>query len=265
MRRVPTLLSVDATVWDWHAMGIWRKVRPYSHALLAPSIALERRSLKAAARVLALTPWARDSARAQCPEADVVVHHPGVDLDVFSPGPSRERERPRVLFVGGRFAEKGGHDLLAALGPLAGRTIDLDLVTQDPVDAREGVKVHRIAADDRNALVDLYRQADVFCLPTHGDAAPWALLEAMACGVPVVATSIGGIPDLLDGSAGVLVLRGDPAGLRAAVQSLLSDDTRRAELGRIGRAHCEQSYDARVQTARLVEIMRQATRLPEAR
>jgi starch synthase len=265
MRRVPTLLSLDATVWDWHAMGIWRKVRPYSHALLAPSMALERRSLRAAARVLALTDWARDSARAQCPEANVAVHHPGVDLDAFSPGPARERERPRVLFVGGRFAEKGGDDLLAALGPLAGRTVDLDLVTQDRVDARDGVKVHRIAADDRNALVDLYRQADVFCLPTHGDAAPWALLEAMACAVPVVATSIGGIPDLLGESAGVLVGGGDPAGLRAAVQSLLSDDTRRTELGRIGRARCEQSYDARVQTARLVEIMRQVTRPPEAR
>jgi glycosyltransferase involved in cell wall biosynthesis len=169
-----------------------------------------------------------------------------------------------VLFVGGRFAEKGGDDLLAALGPLAGRTIDLDLVTQDRVDAREGVTVHRIAADDRDALVDLYRQADVFCLPTHGDAAPWALLEAMACAVPVVATSIGGIPDLLGGSAGVLVRGGDPAGLRAAVLSLLADDTRRAELGRIGRARCEQCYDARVQTARLVEIMRQVTRPPEA-
>jgi glycosyltransferase involved in cell wall biosynthesis len=259
MRRVPTLLSIDATVWDWHAMEIWRDVRPYSRALLAPSIMLECRSLEAAARVLAFTPWTKARVEAHCPGANVVVHHPGIDLEVFSPGPSTNGARPRVLFVGGRFAEKGGDDLLAALGPLAGRTLDLDLVTQDRVEARAGVNVHRIAADDRRALIELYRHADVFCLPTHGDAAPWAVLEAMACSVPVIATPIGGIPDLLDGgAAGLLVERGDPAGVREAVQTLLADQTRRLELGRIGRAQCEQRYDARAQAARLVEIMREA-------
>ena len=48
MRRIPTLLSLDATVWQWHEMGIWRDVRPYSKAVVAPSLALEKRALESA-------------------------------------------------------------------------------------------------------------------------------------------------------------------------------------------------------------------------
>lgn len=259
MHRVPTFVSIDATVWDWHSMEIWRRVRAYSRTALAPSIALERRSLRAAWRTLAFTNWAKRRVEQECPEAHVVVHHPGIDLDVFSPGRSEPRVRPRVLFVGGRFAEKGGNDLVEALGPLAGRTLDVDVVTQDAVNPPVGIDVHRIQPRDRKKLVELYRRADVFCLPTQGDAAPWALLEAMACGVPVIATPVGGIPDLLDGGrAGLLVEAGKPADLRAAVEALLADKARRAELSTRARAHCERHFNGRTQAAVLLELIHEA-------
>ena len=210
MRRVPTLLSLDATVWDWHSMGIWSRPGRHSRALIAPSLALERRAVAAAARVLAFTRWAREGAERCCPGARVVEHHPGVDLQTFRPAPRVDGALPRVLFVGGRFAEKGGNDLLTALGPDAGRDLELDIVTQGPVAPWPGVRVHRLGATDPE-LYELYRRADVFCLPTYGDAVPLSVVEAMASGAAVVSTAVGAIGDLLDGGrVGRLIPAGNP-------------------------------------------------------
>jgi glycosyltransferase involved in cell wall biosynthesis len=255
-RAVPTALSVDVTVDDWWGMPAWRPPHRHGHAAIQPSLVLERRALQRAALVLAWTGWARRGVERAAPRARVVEHHPGLDLDRYRPAARRPRDRPRILFVGGRFEQKGGADLLAALGDRLGRDVDLDLVTPADVAERPGVRVHRLGPTDPE-LLDLQQQADVLCLPTHGDAAPWVVLEALACGTPVVATDVGGIPDLLDdGRAGVLVPRGDRRALGAALHALLEDAERRAELAAAGRRRCEERYDANRQSARLVDLLR---------
>ena len=264
MRRVPVVLSLDTTVVDWWAMPAWRPAESYASMMIAPSRALERHALERAALTLAWTDWARRGAEREAPRARVINHHPGIDLKRYRPAPRRPRERPRVLFVGGRFAEKGGDDLLAALGEDLGRTVDLDLVTPAPVPERPGVRVHRLAASDPELLV-LHQQADVLCLPTQGDACPWAVLEAMACGTPVISTRIGGIPDLLDGDrAGVLVPYGDPRSLGEAVRDLLGDEPRRTMLAGRARERCEQRYDARRQFSRLTGYLGDITHTARA-
>jgi glycosyltransferase involved in cell wall biosynthesis len=260
MRKLPVVLSLDATVDDWWGMPAWPLPQSYARVTIAPSSALERRTLARAALVLAWTDWARRAVERQAPRARVVEHHPGLDLRRYQPATRRERERPRVLFVGGRFAEKGGEDLLTALGDELGREVDLDLVTPAAVEERPGVRVHRLAPSDPR-LLDLQQQADVFCLPTYGDTNPWVLLEAMASGTPVLSTRVGGIPDLLDqGRAGVLASHGDPRGLREALSALISDPDRRAQLAARGRLRCEQRYDARRQFTRLLERLEQVKR-----
>jgi glycosyltransferase involved in cell wall biosynthesis len=260
MRRVPTVLSLDATVWDWHAMGIWSRPGRHSRLLLAPSLALERRAVATAACVLAFTRWARDGVERCCPDARVVEHHPGIDLETFRPAPRVGGGLPRVLFVGGRFAEKGGHDLLAALGPLAGRDLELDIVTPAQVAPRPGVRVHRLGATDPE-LVELYRRADVFCLPTYGDAVPLSVVEAMASGAAVVAAGVGGIGDLLDGGrVGRLISAGNRRALREAVLALLGDEPARVALTAAARARCEAHYDAAVQVRRLAGLMCEVAR-----
>ncbi len=162
-----------------------------------------------------------------------------------------------MLFIGGRFADKGGADLLEALGDSLGQELELDIVTQDPVAARPGVRVHRLAPSDPQ-LLDLQQQADVLCLPTYADTNPWALLEAMACATPVVSTRVGGIPELLDdGRAGVLVEHGNPRLLGEALRELLANPQRRLELAGQARQRCEDRYDARRQFARLAERLRE--------
>lgn len=264
MRRVPVALSVDTTIRDWRGMPAWRADR--SGPSLPPAVALERRAFHNAALVLAWTEWARAAVEAAAPRTRVVEHHPGIDLERYTPAPRRERPRPRVLFVGGRFAEKGGHTLLAALGERLGRELDLDLVTPSAnIPQRPGVRVHHLAPSSPQ-LLDLQQQADLFCLPTRGDAAPWAVLEAMACGTPVVSTRVGGIPGMLDhGRAGVLLEPGDEHALGEAVFSLLGDRERRAALAARARALCEERYDARRQFERLAGHLAEATAGHQAR
>jgi len=256
MSSLPIVLSLDATVRGWWAMPAWQLSERYASILIAPSSALERRALRRSALVLAWTRWARESVEREAPGTSVVEHHPGLDLTRYRPAAHRERERPRVLFVGGRFIEKGGEDLLAALGEELGSGVDLDVVTPAPVDRRPGVRVHRLAPTDPQ-LLDLLQQADLLCLPTYGDACPWVLLEAMACGTPVVSTRVGGIPDMLDGGrAGVLTDYGDVRALRATLTSLLADEQQLGRLRGEARAWCEQRYDAGRQFARLAEHLR---------
>jgi alpha-maltose-1-phosphate synthase len=259
MRSVPVALSVDTTALDWWSMPAWAEQRREHRAItIAPSRALERRAFVRAAVTLAWTAWTRRSVESLAPQAHVVEHHPGIDLDHYRPAPRRPRERPRVLFVGGRFLAKGGEDLLAALGERLGSEVEVDLVTPEPVPERPGVRVHRLGPSDPQ-LLDLQQQADLMCLPTLADAVPWAVLEAMACGTPVLSTRIGGIPDLLDdGRAGLLVQAGDPRELREGLQSLLDDAQARSALAERARERCKQRYDARRQLPRLIEHLREA-------
>jgi glycosyltransferase involved in cell wall biosynthesis len=255
MRRVPVAVSVDVTLGDWAAMPAQRRTGVVATAELAPARAAERRAFRRAALVLAWTPWVRDAVLALEPAADVVVHHPGLDLEAFHPAPRRPRALPRILFVGGRFEDKGGEDLLAALGDDLGRTVEVDVVTPADVAPRPGLRVHRLGPGDAE-LMDLRRQADIFALPSGADAVPWAVLEAMACGVPVVASTVGAIGDLVGGDeAGVLVPYGDRRALGEALRGLLADAPRRAALGAAGRARCETRYDAAVQTPALIELL----------
>jgi glycosyltransferase involved in cell wall biosynthesis len=264
MRRLPTALSVDATVEGWWAMPAWRRSRRVARLELLPSRVAERRIFRTAALVLAWTEWARRAVAAAQPSARVVEHHPGIDLARFHPAPRRDRARPRVLFVGGRFEDKGGADLLDAIGAELGASVELDVVTPADVPERAGLRVHRLGPDDP-ALMDLRQQADVLCLPSRADAAPWAVLEAMACGTPVVGSSVGGIPDLLGhGEAGVIVAPGDPRSLGAALRSLLGDPPRRHALGDAARRRCEARYDAVRQTRELLALLTALTGAPAA-
>src|SRR5215217_6516476 len=183
---------------------------------------LERRSLEAAPLAIAWTEHVRDMLLGLVPAARVETLHPGLDTHLFSP--RAEARRPgvlRILFVGGRFTAKGGPALLAAAARLR-RPVEVHVVTTDRVRPHPIMTIHR-ARPGTTHLADLFRDADLFCLPTTWDAVPWAILEAQASGLPVVSTSVGSIPELV-GEAGRVVPPHNLEALRAALADLVEDD-----------------------------------------
>jgi glycosyltransferase involved in cell wall biosynthesis len=257
----PVVLSADAEIWDWRRMGIWQAVRPWSRLAMVTSLRAQRRALETASAIVAWTDWTATAMRAVAPGAEVRIQHPGLDLEHFRPAQRTPREVPRILFVGARFARKGGLDLIDAVRPLlTERRAELDVVSPDDIPAGPGIRVHRLSGGDPQ-LLRLFQQADCFCLPSYGDAAPWVVLEAMACGTPVIGTRVGAVAEFLgDGAAGILVTPGDVGELHDAVTSLVADAPRREALGDAARERCIARYDARTNTRALAHLMRSIAR-----
>ena len=106
-----------------------------------------------------------------------------------------------------------------------------------------------------------YRLADVLALPSLRDGMPNALLEGMACARAIVASNVGGMPDVVrDGENGVLVPPGDANALADAILSLLADPSRRARLGRAARATVESDFTPERELQRNLEIYRSVMR-----
>ncbi len=196
----------------------------------------------------------------------------GVDTGAFSPDRSRRRiwrerlgivdDAALVLGVGRMATKKGFHVLLEALPALFARHPAAHVVLAGGGDRLAEFRaasrpwsdrVHFPGSVLRDTLPDLYRAADVFVLPAVHDAQgnvdglPNVILEAMASGLPVVASGISGIPLAVEpGRSGLLVEENAPSALAAALDALLADAPRRRAMGERGRAKtvAELTWDA---------------------
>jgi colanic acid/amylovoran biosynthesis glycosyltransferase len=118
-------------------------------------------------------------------------------------------------------------------------------------------------AQPAGAVQKLMAQAHLFVLPSvnlQGDeeGTPVTLMEAQACGIPVVATRTGGIPEVVrDGISGFLVADRDAEALAGRLKFLIEHSEQWPEMGRQGRSHVEQQYDIRKLNQKLAELYRQ--------
>lgn len=109
--------------------------------------------------------------------------------------------------------------------------------------ADAGLTAHFIFTDHRDDVDRLVTAMDVCVLATFAEGLPLVILEAMARGKPFVATSVGGIPEIIaDGRTGLLVPLGDAPALARALLALLDDPARAAEIGAAGQAHVERFF-----------------------
>ena len=158
------------------------------------------------------------------------VLHNAVDVHLFMPSPIKRENKPfTILSVGRLVPMKGFHILLSAVAQLnqsLAQPAHLILVGDGPqkeellqkaevLGLRDKLKI--VAPMPQEQLVAYYQQADVFCLPSFSEGLPCVVVEAMACGKPVVATRVGGIPELVDEKTGILVPPGDPKSLCEAL------------------------------------------------
>lgn len=261
MRRIPTVLSIDATPLQFDDVGA-----PYGHARADARVemvkrAIVRRAYTAARHLVAWAPWVRDSivddyAVDPC---RIEVIHPGTRIPGRAAQPGSDGGALRLLFVGGDFERKGGSELLVAVARL-GCEWRLDVVTREhvPTDCPR-VIVHNGVRPYSDELLRLYLHAHAFVLPSRGDAVPHVILEAMASGLPIVATRVGAIPDLIeDGVNGLLVNPGDATALGDALAILAADAPLRARLGAAGRERARRDYDARINLPRILGLMKRS-------
>jgi len=198
-----------------------------------------------------------------------VVHH-GVDLDRFSPAAGRDDGRVPALVSVGRLVEKKGFDdLLRALAridaPFSLRIYGDGPLHDELVRLRDELgladRVDFLGGRDSDEIVAALTGADAFVLtPTttedgDRDGIPNVLVEAMACGLPVVTTTAGGITELVDHDVnGLLSDPEDVVAIAGSIGEVLADPEQRRRLGAAGRRAVEADYDVNVAAARLDAI-----------
>lgn len=199
----------------------------------------------------------------------------GVDTERFRPiaGERAEakarlgvpRDRPLVGTVGRLEARKGTATLLEAFARLAGQGAHgavLAVAGDGPLRAELGALVTRLGIADRVRMLgdrsdvrDVLAALDVFVLPSRTEGMSNALLEAMAMARPIVATAVGGTPEVLAGeTAGVLVPAEDPATMASAIARLLDAPELAARLGDAARRRVGEKYGARAMVRRLEAV-----------
>ncbi len=190
----------------------------------------------------------RDLERRGIPGGDISVSPCGIDLDEYTPSPSGTHDPRTILYVGRLKRYKGVQTLVEALSILRDRGSDAVLRVVGTGDCREELErlAGRLGLQDRVfftgfvpgeiKLAEL-RNACVAALPSEKEGWGLTVIEANACGTPVVASDSDGLRDSVrNGETGILVPHGDPAALADALSAVLSDPVLRARLSEAGKA-----------------------------
>ena len=213
--------------------------------------------------VIVNSPSLRDEWLAENPRLDgrLTVVPNGVRVPDVEPGPVPTGGRHRLLCVSTLAQNKGVAVLLDALALLADRDDwTLDVVGDGPERAALEEQAATLGMSDRLTLHGslpgpevhaLLRSTAIAVLPSYTEGLPNTVMEAMAHGVPVVASDVGGVPLLLGEGAGLMVPAGDPGALAEAIAKLLDDDELRATCGSVGERTIAEHYS--------VDAMRDAT------
>lgn len=216
----------------------------------------ESRTLAAADAIVAVSEDVRDALRRVFGVEASVIHN-GVDVHFFTPVPATPR-RPgqpfELLFVGNMTRRKGAdllQPLMRELGPgfrLSYTTGMRDRTSHGNVD---GLNLGSLTPNQVRAA---YRRAHALVFPTRLEGLPLTVIEAMACGLPVVGSNRSSMPELVeDGVTGVLADL-DPVALAAAVVYLAEDEDRRIEMGRAGRERAVARFSLSHTARRYVDV-----------
>lgn len=216
---------------------------------------IARLALAGADRIAAVSEGGRAVLRDTLGSRRVVAVANGVNTETFRPG-AEPHHPPRILYAGLLTPRKGVVDLMRASSALRDRGVDHELwlaggtpdegpAAEAEVRAAASAGVRLLGPVAPEAMPDIYRQVDIFCLPSWWEAAPLSILEAMASGLAVVATSVGDVPRMVvDGKTGLVVAPRDGDALAHALGRLLSDAELRRSCGEAGRRRACDAFSA---------------------
>lgn len=275
--------------------GLPFSITPHAFGLYTRRRASVARELESASRIVTISEANRRHIAGlsrRLARTPVEVVHCGVDTALWRPpeggtagragpaGRANGAEEPVRLASVGRAVEKKGHeDLLAACHLLRERGVRFAcrILAGDGEGAARlralvegyglGGQVTLLGPSDDAGVRALLHDSDVFVLASRiardgdRDGIPVVLMEAMACGLPVVSTRVSGIPELVrHGGSGLLVAPGDPGALAAALQRLAGDAGLRARMGDLGRARVAEAFGIDGTVAAMAALFRESRR-----
>lgn len=264
--RLAAIGTRTAVVAHMHIENVFRE----SAVARFAQVRLDNATARTCRWIVAVSDATREALVAQgYPASSTVTVHNGIEprepaavaaLDPAPPGP--------VLLEVGRLCDvKGQHELIAAL-PLLGREDVTVLLVGEDVEsggsykrlleeqARErGVEGRVRFLGSRDDVPALLAAADALVLPSWIEGFPLVVLEAMAAGVPVVATAVGGTPEaVVNGETGLLVPTRDVHALARAIRHLLEDPDRARRLGEAGRRRARERFEANAAARRILGL-----------
>lgn len=283
LRRRPSRPSV---IWTFHnaRLDLRADQLPGRRWLLRPKRAgyrgLYRRASRAAGALVAVSDDVARTIDAELrPAAGRLVTIPnGVDVERYATEADRSvraeigvpEAAPMLICVAKMLEQKGHRYLVEALAAASGdhEPMHVALLGDGPLRDEIASRARAAGVADRLHLLGtrsdvprLLRAADVFVLPSLWEGLPMALLEAMAAGLPVIATSVSGTRQVVeDGRTGMLVAPGDSAELARAMSRLAGDATLRARLGAAGRDHVRAEFSVDRQAQRHLDLYRACLR-----
>ena len=191
-----------------------------------------------------------------------------VDTELFYPFPEQKSQKPTMLFVGRLVPEKAPMDLLKAFSRLIFEFPEarLEIVGNGPLrnSLADYIRSQSLASQVRiipsvRDIRPFFNRAWIFAMASILEASPNVIIEAMASGLPVVATRVGGIPELVDdGQTGLLVESGDPDRLASALKTLIVDKQKRRTMGIKAREKVLASYTLDKMVRRTEEVLVEA-------
>lgn len=225
-------------------------------------IALDNATARLSDSIVAVSDATRTSLLRQgYPRSRVLTVHNGIDA-AEPVEPVRLAAGQIVLEVARLAAVKGQSELIRALsgldatGVFVGQDLEQGGSFRAALEAEAAlVGASAIFAGYRTDAAALIEGCDVFCLPSRAEGLPLVLLEAMSRGKPVVATAVGGTPELVDdGKTGLLVPPGDVEALRTALRRLLDDPQLARELGAAASRRVREAFSADAATAQVLGL-----------
>ncbi len=248
------------------------------------SMHLTKRVITGADRLVSVSAALKEAAGLIAkPKNEISVVYNGCDHDTFkSCGDKRTYLRKALnipetakllVFVGDVSKEKGVCELIEAFRKVRNKKKDLHLVViGTPHDAvskifarmENGMKrsVHMTGGLPHWQIPQYLSAADIFVLPSHHEGLPNAVLEAMACGLPVIATAVGGIPEAVEeGKSGFLVNKQNAKSLAVLIEYLVRNDRLIKQMGIRGREIVETKFSWKCNAGIMIEIYKEAIKL----